>query len=66
MPFTVRAPSVKPGEGTFQVQKATRKDAVKTTVGLICQGMDGVTIVDEADRVYQLSEFVQFLTVGKA
>ena len=49
------------GEDALQVGKATRKDAVRTAVGLIGQGISGVNIVDEAVRVYYPFEFAQFL-----
>jgi hypothetical protein len=52
MVFIVEANSGRPGEGSFRAEKTTRKDAVKTAVGLIGQGMEGVTITDENGRVY--------------
>ena len=64
MTFTVNAISDRPGEGAFHAEKATRKDAVETAVGLLGQGLQRVTITDEAKRVYQSSEFVAFLQEG--
>jgi hypothetical protein len=60
MPFIVQADSGRPGEGQFRAEKATRKDAVKTAVGLLGQGMEDVTITDEAGNVYEPSEFADF------
>ncbi len=57
MAFVVRAISGKPGEDTFIVDKATRKDAMETAVGLLGQGMSGVTIMGDDGRVYTTSEF---------
>jgi hypothetical protein len=64
MPFIVHANSRRPGEGHFRAEKTTRKDAVKTAVGLLGQGMEGVTITDEAGRVYQPTEFPAFFAAG--
>jgi hypothetical protein len=58
--FIVHANSGRPGEGSFRADKATRKDAIETAVGLLGQGMEGVTITDEAGRVYRSSEFDKF------
>jgi hypothetical protein len=60
MPFLVQAKSERPGDGPFCAEKATRKDAVMTAVGLIGQGMVGVTITDEAGRVFDPPQFPQF------
>jgi hypothetical protein len=46
MAFIVQANSYKPGEGSFTVTKTTRKDALETAVGLLGQGMTGVTITE--------------------
>ena len=59
--FIVRANSGQPGEGSFRVDKVTRKDAVETAVGLLGQGMEGVAIADEAGRIYRTSKFERFL-----
>ena len=42
-------------------QKATRKEAVETAVGLLAQGMKDVTITDEQGRVFKPPEFDEFL-----
>jgi hypothetical protein len=52
MAFVVRAISGKLGDGTFIVDKATRKDAFETAAGLLGQGMSGVTIMSDDGRVY--------------
>jgi hypothetical protein len=41
MTFIVQAISGKPGEGSFTVNKATKKDALETALGLMGQGMTG-------------------------
>jgi hypothetical protein len=61
MAFVVRADSRKPGEGTFLADKATRFAALETALGLIEQGMTGVTIMGDNGRVYPHSEFAAFL-----
>ena len=61
MKFVVRADSGRPGEGFFVTDKITRFAAVKTALGLIEQGMTGVTISHEDGRVYTHSEFQDFL-----
>ena len=61
MVFVVRADSGKPGEGTFVTDKATRFAAVETALGLMDQGMTGVTIKGRDGRVYTRSEFQTFL-----
>jgi hypothetical protein len=58
--FIVRANSGRSGEGSFRAEKATRKDAIETAVGLMGQGMEGVTITDETGRIYRPSEFDKF------
>jgi hypothetical protein len=65
MAFVVRADSGKPGEGTFLADKATRKDALETAIGLLGQGMTGVTIMGENGRVYKPSEFDEFFLEGE-
>jgi hypothetical protein len=66
MAFVVRADSGKPGEGTFLADKATRKDAIETAVGLLGQGMTGVTIMGDDGRVYKPSEFDEFFLEGES
>ena len=53
MTFIVQAISGKPGEGSFTVNEATKKDALETALGLMGQGMTGVVIMDEEGRVYR-------------
>lgn len=65
MAFVVRADSRKPGEGTFLADKATRKDALETAVGLLGQGMTGVTIMGDDGRIYPPSEFDVFFLEGE-
>jgi hypothetical protein len=60
MVYVVQAKSGRPGEASFRAEKATRKDAIRTAVGLLGQGMDGVTITDEAGRAYTHAEFTRF------
>jgi hypothetical protein len=60
----VQADSGKPGEGSFRAEKVTRKDAILTAVGLVDQGISGVTIIDEAGRAYSVAEFAQFYSEG--
>jgi hypothetical protein len=64
MPFLVQAKSERPGDRPIRAEKATRKDAVMTAVGLIGQGMVGVTITDEAGRVFDPPQFPQFFKNG--
>ena len=58
MPFIVQATSNKPGEGSFTVTKATRKDALETAKGLLGQGLSSVTITGDG-RVYTTREFAR-------
>lgn len=58
MAFIVQANSHKPGEGSFTVTKTTRKDALETAVGLLGQGMTGVTITENGS-VYTTPEFAK-------
>jgi len=60
MTFIVQANSYKPGEGSFTVTKSTRKDALETAVGLLGQGMTGVTIMGDG-RTYTTPEFAEIL-----
>jgi hypothetical protein len=63
MTFVVRAISGRPGEGTFIADKATRKGAMETAVGLLGQGMSGVTIMGDDGRVYTTAEFARTFDV---
>ena len=58
MGFIVTANSGRPGEGLLRVEKLTRKAAV----GLVGQGMEGVTIADEEGRMFETPEFVAFFS----
>ena len=58
MPFIVQATSNKPGEGSFTVTKATRKDALETAKGLLGQGISSVTIISDG-RVYTTAAFAK-------
>jgi hypothetical protein len=60
MAFVVQAKSSRPRDGSFRAEKATRKDAVKTAVDLLGQGIEGVTIADENGRVFEVQEFAKF------
>ena len=57
MEFVVRADSGK----SFLAGKATRFAALETALGLIEQGMTGVTITGDNGRIYTRSEFQAFL-----
>jgi hypothetical protein len=59
-----QATSNKPGEGSFTVTKATRKDALETAVGLLDQGIASVTITGDDGRIYTTPEFAK--TFGDA
>jgi hypothetical protein len=61
MTFVVRAISGKPGDGTFIVDKLTRKDAFETAIDLLAHGMSGVTITDEDGRIYESSNLADFV-----
>jgi hypothetical protein len=61
MAFVVRADPKKPGEGTFLADKATRFAAIETALGLIDQGMTGVTIMGDDGRIYTHSEFLELI-----
>jgi hypothetical protein len=63
MAFIVQAKSDKPGEGSFTVSKATRKDALETALGLLGQGMTGVMIIGDG-CVYTTQEFAQTFRDG--
>jgi hypothetical protein len=45
---------------SFLADKATRFAAIETALGLIDQGMTGVTIMGDDGRVYTRSEFQAF------
>jgi len=62
MAFVVRADSKKPGEGAFLADKVTRFAALETALGLIEQGMTGVTIMGDDGRIFTYPEFAVFLT----
>jgi hypothetical protein len=64
MGFLVKANSRRPGEGSFQAEEPTRKAALKTAIGLVGQGMEGVTITDESGRVFETAEFAVFFREG--
>jgi hypothetical protein len=57
MAFVVRADSRKLGEGSFIANKVTRFAAIETALGLIEEGMTGVTIMGNNGRVYTHSDF---------
>jgi hypothetical protein len=59
--FVVQAKSAEPDGSSFRVEKATKTDAAITAVELLAEGMDTVTITDEAGRVYSACEFGAFL-----
>jgi hypothetical protein len=50
--------------GTFLADKATRFAAIETALGLIEQGMTGVTIMGDDGRIYTRAEFVNLLEEG--
>jgi hypothetical protein len=56
--FVVTAGPDEKGEGFVRVEKATRKDAMETAVGLLGQGFKKVLIAVESGRVYTPTEFV--------
>jgi hypothetical protein len=60
MSFIVKANFLRPGEGSFQAERFTRKSAVETALRLVGEGMDGVTITDETGRVFKTAEFAAF------
>ncbi len=64
MPYIVHADSGVLREGTVHLRKVTRFAAVETALGLIEQGIVGVTIVDGEGRVYTDLEFPDFLREG--
>jgi len=57
MCFIVESVSKRPGEPSFRVTKATRKDALETAISFLGQGMQNVSIVDETGRVFSIQEF---------
>jgi hypothetical protein len=64
MGFLIKANSRRPGEDSFRAEEPTRKAALKTAVGLVGQGRDGVTITDETGRVFETAEFAVFFRGG--
>jgi hypothetical protein len=61
MPFVVRADSGKLREGSFRADKVTRFAALETALGLVEQGIEGVTIMGDNGRIFTRSEFTEFL-----
>ena len=61
MPFVVRADSGKLREGSFRADKVTRFAALETALGLLEQGIEGVTITGANGRIFTPSEFTEFL-----
>ena len=61
MPFVVRADSGKLREGSFRTDKVTRFAALETALGLVEQGIEGVTIMGDNGRIFTRSEFTAFL-----
>jgi hypothetical protein len=59
--FVVRADSGKPGGGAFRADKATRSAALETALGLVEQGIEGVTIAGNNGRIFTPPEFAEFL-----
>jgi hypothetical protein len=60
MPFVVRT-DFKPREGSFRADKVTRFAALETALGLLEQGIEGVTITGANGRIFTPSEFTEFL-----
>jgi hypothetical protein len=56
MSFVVQADPL-PGQSAFIAEKLTRYAAIETALGLIEDGMTGVTIRGESGRVYTQQEF---------
>jgi hypothetical protein len=63
MAFFVQADPL-PGKGAFLTEKLTRYAAIETALGLIEDGMTGVTIRTEGGRVYTKQEFRALLKGG--
>jgi hypothetical protein len=61
MPFVIRADSDKLREGSFRADKVTRFAALETALGLLEQGIEGVTITGANGRIFTPSEFTEFL-----
>jgi hypothetical protein len=61
MPFVVRTDPSKPREGSFRADKVTRFAALETALGLVEQGIEGVTITGDNGRIFTRSEFTEFL-----
>lgn len=60
MTFVVQA-DPQPGRSAFLTEKMTRYAAIETALGLIEDGMTGVTIKGESGRVYTQREFPALL-----
>jgi hypothetical protein len=56
MTFVVQA-DPRPGQIAFFAEKLTRYAAIETALGLIEDGMTGVTMRGESGRVYTQQEF---------
>jgi hypothetical protein len=61
MPYVVKAGSGNLGERTVTLHKETRFAALETALGLVEQGIAGVTITVPGGRVYAASELRDFL-----
>jgi hypothetical protein len=62
MPFVIRVDSGKLREGSFRADKVTRFAALETALGLVEQGIEGVTIMGgDNGRIFTPSEFTEFL-----
>jgi hypothetical protein len=61
MPFVVRTDPSKRREGSFRADKVTRFAALETALGLVEQGIEGVTITGDNGRIFTRSEFAEFL-----
>jgi hypothetical protein len=61
MPFVVRADSRKLQEGSFRADKVTRFAALETALGLVDQGIEGVTIMGDNGRIFTPTEFTEFM-----
>jgi hypothetical protein len=61
MPFVVRADSRKLREGSFRADKVTRFAALETALGLVDQGIEGVTIMGDNGRIFTPTEFTEFM-----
>jgi hypothetical protein len=64
MVFLVKANPRRPGEDSFRAEERSRKAALKTAIGLVGQGLEGVTITDENGRVFETADFAVFFREG--